>query len=114
MQCHGKASEGLCLWPPDNRSVAPKEARGPRLKNLGPVTAFAAGLFKLVPADKLLPPCRLFSRFTFAPRLLFHVARVTVYQAVRCTVEIKQTDDTTWQLRHKSRVSSSKSLGLIK
>jgi len=52
---------------------------------------------------KLLSPCRLFSRFTFAPRLLFHVVQATAHQAVRCAAEIKQTDDTTWQLRHKSR-----------
>jgi len=45
----------------------------------------------------------LSSRFTFAPRLLFHVAQATAYQAVRYTVEIMQVDDTTWQLKHKSR-----------
>ena len=26
-------SKGLCSWPPDNRSVAPKGGRGPRLRN---------------------------------------------------------------------------------
>ena len=52
---------------------------------------------------KLLSPCRLSSIFTFAPRLLFHVARATAYQAVRYTTEIMQIGDTTWQLKHKSR-----------
>jgi len=27
--------KGLCLWPPENRSVTPKGGRGPRLKNPG-------------------------------------------------------------------------------
>jgi len=44
---------------------------------------------------KLLSACRLSSRFTFAPRLLFHVARATAYQAVRYTAEIMQTGDAT-------------------
>jgi len=26
-------SESFCLWPPENRSVAPREDRGPRLRN---------------------------------------------------------------------------------
>jgi len=28
-------SEGHCSWPPENRSVAHKEGRGPRLRNPG-------------------------------------------------------------------------------
>jgi len=32
--------------------------------------------------------CRLSSRFTFCPRLLFRVARATAYQAVRYTAGI--------------------------
>jgi len=52
---------------------------------------------------KLLSACRLSSLFTYAPRLLFHVSRNTAYQAVRHTAEIMQVDDTTWQLKHKSR-----------
>jgi len=52
---------------------------------------------------QLLSACRLSSLFTFAPRLLFHVARNTAYQAVRYTAEIMQVDDATWQWKHKSR-----------
>jgi len=52
---------------------------------------------------KLLSACRSSSLFTFAPRLLFHIARNTAYQAVRYTAEIMQVDDTRWQLKHKSR-----------
>jgi len=52
---------------------------------------------------QLLSACRLASLFTFAPRLLFHVSQNTAYQAVRYTAEIMQVDDTTWQLKHKSR-----------
>jgi len=34
MQYHGNLpSGGLCSWPPENRSVAPKRARRPRLRN---------------------------------------------------------------------------------
>jgi len=52
---------------------------------------------------KLLSACRLSSLFTFASRLLFHVARNTAYQAVRYTAEVMQVDDTTWQLKHKNK-----------
>ena len=52
---------------------------------------------------KLLSACRLSSLFTFAPRLLLHVARKTAYQAVRYTAEVMQVEDTTWQLKRKSR-----------
>ena len=54
---------------------------------------------------KLLSPCGLSSLFTFAPRLLFHDAPAIAYQAVRYTAEIMQVDDTTWQLKHKSRMN---------
>ena len=37
---------------------------------------------------KLLSPCTLSSRFTFAHRLLFHVTRATAYQAVPYAAEI--------------------------
>jgi len=52
---------------------------------------------------KLLSPCILFSLFTFAPRFLFYVARATAYQAGHYTAEMMQVDDTTWQLKHRSR-----------
>jgi len=37
MQYHGRAtySEGLCSWPPENRSVAPKGGQESRLRNYG-------------------------------------------------------------------------------
>jgi len=52
---------------------------------------------------KLLSPCGLSSLFTFAPRLIFHVIQAAAYQAVRYTAEIMQVDDTTRQLKRKSR-----------
>jgi len=51
----------------------------------------------------LLSPCRLSSLFTFAPRLPLHVAQATAYQAVHYTAETMPVDETTWQLKHKSR-----------
>jgi len=56
---------------------------------------------------KLLSPCRLFLRFTFVPRPLFHAARATAYQVVHYTAELMQIDDTTWQLSTKAITISS-------
>ena len=41
---------------------------------------------------KLVSPCRFVLAFHLCPRLLFHVAQATAYQAVRYTAEIKQID----------------------